>query len=308
MTKYPNRDKQTAILRRTQQKRKQEKREQVFQAIQELQATAKPLTFPNIAKVAGCSVSYLYKWPEITTYIHDLQHKGNQTLGKIEEEHDPGPHSLKTLHQVAKQRIQSLEDENKKLKHQNQQLRGHVAEIFELREECQKLRNQLQELAHSQVSDTNVSHTQNNHKTAVGQNIAIPQDIVEAIKALGISVGNRLQQEISKHSPETVKVAIEAFQQYRSQTTVERPGACLLTMIRDEAEPNIPQKPRRGEQDEFDDWYCEAIAIGFCLDIPQNYLPTQSGQIMVKVVTSKQPGYELIPWKDAQTLMKKPIS
>jgi len=57
---------------------------------------------------------------------------------------------------------------------------------------------------------------------------------------------------------------------------------CLLQMIRDEAEPNVPLEAP--EMDEFDRWYTEAIVQGFCLDIPRRYLSTMGTQPLVKVM------------------------
>lgn len=85
------------------------------------------------------------KWTELTTYIHDLQNQKNQQLNCIEPD-IARPHSLKTLHEVCKQRIRELEAENKELKRQNDLLRGHVAYVFELKSECSRLRAQLQQL------------------------------------------------------------------------------------------------------------------------------------------------------------------
>ncbi len=148
-----NREKQAEVLRRTQAKRKEQKKEQVLKAIQEIQKHSKPLTFKNIATVAGCSVSYLYKWDDIKAYIHELQQKKETTLNSLEEpEGKDRPHSLKTLHQVAKDKIRKLEEEIKELKRQNEVLRGHVAEIYEIRDENERLRTQLRELTSSNSS------------------------------------------------------------------------------------------------------------------------------------------------------------
>lgn len=92
-----NREKQAEVLRRTQAKRKEQKKEQVLKAIFEIQKQKKPLTFKNIAIVAGCSVSYLYKWDEIKAYIHELQNSKQTTINPIEENSKYQPHSLKTL-------------------------------------------------------------------------------------------------------------------------------------------------------------------------------------------------------------------
>ncbi len=142
-----NREKQAEVLRRTQAKRKEQKKEQVLKAIQELLKQKKPLTFKNIATVSGCSISYLYKWDDIKAYIHELQNQKATTLNFLEKpEGQDRPHSLKTLHQVAKNKIRRLEGEISELKRQNEILRGHVAEIYEIRDENERFRSQLREL------------------------------------------------------------------------------------------------------------------------------------------------------------------
>jgi AraC-like DNA-binding protein len=241
MDKKHHREKQAAVLRRTQAQRKEQKKEQVLKAIQQLQEIKEPLTFSNIAKVAGCSVSYLYKWSEITTYIHDLQNQEEKKLHSLEEK-PPQPHSLKTLHEVSKQRIQELNAEIKELKRQNEQLRGHVVEIFELREECDRLRIQLRELALPKPS-TNIVPLQLAPKnTSNTRTDEVPQEIVQLIEEMGINLGLKLKQEIVCHDSDKVKLSIQAFKQYRRKTTIENPGGCLLSMIRDEAKPNIFEK------------------------------------------------------------------
>ncbi len=72
------------ILRRTQAKRKEQKKEQVLKAIAEIRQQKKPLTFRNISTVAGCSISYLYKWDEIKAYIHELQHQKQTTINSVQ--------------------------------------------------------------------------------------------------------------------------------------------------------------------------------------------------------------------------------
>ncbi|MEH2390936.1 MAG: hypothetical protein V7K21_04430 [Nostoc sp.] len=59
---------------------------------------------------------------------------------------------------------------------------------------------------------------------------------------MGVKVNSKLKQEIANREYHKVKLSIEAFHKYCSKTDVENPVACLLTMIRDEAKPNIPEK------------------------------------------------------------------
>jgi myosin heavy subunit len=304
MPKNLDRTQQTAVLQRAQEKRKQEKREKVFKAIQEIQKAGGILDFPSIAKHAGCSVSYLYKWPEIKAYIHGLQEHEPQQI--YDEETKTKPNSLKSLQEILKQRIRELQKENQELKRQNEQLRGHVVEIFELRDECKRLQTRVQELTAPPASPKVLPLRASNSLSSQQNQGNIPKDIIESINSMGINLGVRLQQEICRHTPEKVMLAIEAFQQYRNQTTVSSPGACLLTMIRDEAEPNVLQKAVSTKEEEFDCWYNNAVKNGFCLDIPKNHLGSQGGELVVKVKTDNTTvGYEPMPWKKAQRLLEK---
>jgi Family of unknown function (DUF6262) len=239
-----NREKQSDVLRRTQAQRKEQKKEQVLKAIQEIITQNNPRTFANIAKVAGCSISYLYKWDEITAYIHEIQQQQETQLHPIEEG-EPKPHGLKTLHEVAKQRISKLEAEIKELKVQNEKLRGHVTEIYELRDECDRLRTQYRALTNPIPSDNvvpirSLSQKSTEHPSSpiLDSDSPSESEIFELIDSIGIKLNSKLKQEITHHDLNTVKLSIEAFQQYRSKTAVANPEGCLLTMIRDEAEPN----------------------------------------------------------------------
>ncbi len=243
-----NREKQAEVLRRTQASRKEQKKEQVLKAIAEIQKQKKPLTFKNIATVAGCSISYLYKWDEIKAYIHELQQKKETTLNSLEEpEGKDRPHSLKTLHQVAKDKIRKLEGEIKELKRQNEVLRGHVAEIYEIRDENERLRTQLRELTNPNPSSKVVSITTpiKEKKTTSSPTITknkTEESVIDSIKALGVKVSKKLRAEIVSREIEKVKLSIAAFEQYRDNHDVKSQEACLLSMIQDEAEPNTESK------------------------------------------------------------------
>lgn len=248
MTKKHSREKQAEVLRRTQAKRKEQKKEQVLKAISEIQKQKKSLTFKNIATVAGCSISYLYKWDEIKAYIHELQQQNQTTLNPIEEENKERPHSLKTLHEVAKQRIRDLEATIKDLKHQNEKLRGHVAEIYELRDENERLRTQLRELI-SPVSSSKViplKEASGKRKTlsSLSEVNDSADSIIKSIKDMRVKIGKELKEEITSREPERVRLSIEAFKQYKDSNDIKSQEACLLSMIRKQAEPNTESKSK----------------------------------------------------------------
>ena len=247
MAKKHSREKQAEVLRRTQAQRKEQKKEQVLKAISQIQKQKKPLTFKNIATVAGCSISYLYKWDEIKAYIHSLQQQKQTTINPIEEDNKERPHSLKTLHEVAKQRIRDLSATIKDLKHQNEKLRGHVTEIYELRDENERLRTQLRELM-SPVLSSKVIPIQASGKKLVSSSPSEEKDstdsIIELIRTMGIKLGSKLKSEITSREPEQIRQSIEAFKQYRDSHNVKSQEACLLSMIREEAEPNTKSPPK----------------------------------------------------------------
>jgi len=301
-----NLEKQKAVLLKAQESRKEQTQQKVLEAVQRLQAEGKTITFPDIAKVAGVSVSYLYKWDNIKDYIQSLRDESNQQLHDIPSKNeDPRPYGLKTLHETARKRIQELEIGMKELKRQNELYRGHVAEIYELREENERLRTQLRELTSPKTTGKVVplQPISTPSSVSVGD---ISTDITQMIQAMGIKLGIRLQREIKQHTSERVISAIKAFQQYRGKTVVENPGACLLTMIRDEAEPSVSQKPISPQEDEFDSWYAEAVRNGFCIDIPKNLLGDQEGEVLVKIRAEGTPGgYQPMKWREAQSRMKQ---
>jgi hypothetical protein len=296
-----NREKQTETLRQAQQQRKEQKRQQVFEAVRTLQQQGKTITFTAVARVAQVSISYLYKWPEVKDFIQSLREEQSHQLAPLPQEAEPGPYSLKTLHEVARKRIKELEAELQELKRQNELYRGHVAEIFELRDEVERLRELLRQFTEPRPTSKVVA------LQAVAPSTAsdIDPDIVQKLETLGVKLGVRLQREIKQHNPEKVMLAIAAFEQYRSQHVVENPAGCLLQMIRDGAEPNVPLEAPVPEMDEFDRWYAEAIAQGFCLDIPRRYLSTMGTEPLVKVVDkSRSEGYQVMPWREAREYQK----
>lgn len=251
-----NREKQTAILRKAQEKRKHQKREQVFRAIEEIQKNGQPLTFPAIAQVAGCSVSYLYKWTELTEYIHDLQRKKIETLNPIEEP-SPSPHSLKTLHEASRQKIRDLNQEKEELKRQNEVLRGHVVEVYELREECERLRKLVRKYEQG-INQSKVvplySPAEKPNSEPVPPSEREKRSIEAELKAVGINLNQTLKKTINSASEETVLNAIEAYKEALVTGKIERPGGWLKKAIEEGWKPNDAVQAK-SEMETFKEWF-----------------------------------------------------
>jgi len=80
----------------------------------------------------------------------------------------------------------------------------------------------------------------------------------------------------------------------------------LLRAIQEEWELNIAQEAATPEEREFDEWYAEAIRLGFVLDLPKNYLGEVGGEVQVKVRDSNAPGgYINVGWREAKVNMER---
>ena len=142
------------------------------------------------------------------------------------------------------------------MKQQNEKLRGHVVEIYELRDECERLRKQLRELMNTQIAPSKVipiptSLKEKEVSVSNTETEESPEKLINLIKELGLKVGAKLKEEIKERDPQQVKLAIEAFQQYRNHHTITSQEACLLSMIRSLAQPNtsneIVEQPCQGK-------------------------------------------------------------
>lgn len=99
-----------------------------------------------MARLAGVAVSYLYKWDDLKDYIQTLRDESCKPQLLPDEVPRDQPYSVKTLLEVARKRIRKLEAEIQELRRQNELYRGHVAEIYKLRDEVARLQEQLQQL------------------------------------------------------------------------------------------------------------------------------------------------------------------
>lgn len=92
-----------------------------------------------------------------------------------------------------------------------------------------------------------------------------------------------LSQVIRSHNEEIVLLAIKAFKQYREAHEIKSPTGCLRRAIEENWVPNQALTPSTPEQEEFDQFYENAVAKGFLVDIPKNHLATQGGSLVVKI-------------------------
>ncbi len=112
------------------QRRKEQKRKGVEDAITTLLREQKPINFNTVAKAASVSKAYLYSQPDLRERIdalrqQELAHRLRQPAVRFPGKTDAG----KDLVILAKERrIKELEEENRKLK---QQLKGALGKVYD---------------------------------------------------------------------------------------------------------------------------------------------------------------------------------
>jgi len=86
------------------------------------------------------------------------------------------------------------------IKRQNELYRGHVAEVFELRDEVERLRELLRQFTEPRPNSKVVPLQAAASCTASD----IDPKIVQKLETLGVKLGVRLQREIKQRKPEKV--------------------------------------------------------------------------------------------------------
>jgi hypothetical protein len=128
-------------------------------------------------------------------------------------------------------------------------------------------------------------------------------DVVqEELKSLRIWSNESLNRLIRQHDEETVLLAIQALKQYKETHEIQSLAGCLRRAIESGWVPSEASTPSTPEQDEFDQFYVDAVACGFLLDVPKNHLPVQGGEFVVKIHrASVGCPWTPMPWRQAKT-------
>lgn len=171
------REKQIAALSAAQEQRKQDCLKQTENAIAKLVQKNEQLSFGAIAILAGVSVSYLYKYPEIKERIQQLQKQQIEGVNKPSKSQTASEKSKQIIINQLRDRIKTLEYEKKQLSLQNEKMTGQLyemgrtqdlfehlkAETLRLREENKQLRTDL-EATRKQLTECQQSLITSNSK------------------------------------------------------------------------------------------------------------------------------------------------
>jgi len=105
-------------------KRKEETRKKALDAIRMLQIEDEPVNFNSVHNRSGVSKNYLYNEPEIRKSIEECREQEKSNSTARQSKYNKTSQSKDVIIQVKEKRIAKLEEENRKLKHELEVLRG----------------------------------------------------------------------------------------------------------------------------------------------------------------------------------------
>ena len=240
-------------LKKTQEQRKQDSKNRVYQAIERLQKLNAKINFHTIAREAQVSVSYLYKYPELKQHIGELRSKQNSL--PVSPVAKPNSTSHGKVVTRLQERIKKLEAENKELKRKCEALAGQVYRVHHLESQVERLQEQNEDLK-DKLGEQEIAKKvtpigiRRFASEAVGLPLAIDtkrktksvisESIQSELDELGISLNPTLSKTIKAATENTVLAAIEALKDQSSKQDIPNPGGWLNKAINEgwtKAEP-----------------------------------------------------------------------
>lgn len=300
MKKEDTKETRIETLKKTQEFRKQDSLERVYKAIERLQKIGAKINFHTVAKEANLSVSYLYKYPELKQQVAGL--RSQQSSMPLSPVAKPASSSHAKVISRLKDRIHQVEGQNQELRRMNEALAGQAYRVHHLQAQVERQQQTIEDLqvrlkeAHVHISVAKVT------PIAQAKSCQVSEVIQEELKSLRIRSTESLNRFVRSYDEETVLLAIKAFKQYKEIHEIQSPAGCLRRAIEEGWVPNESSVLSTPEQNEFDQFYADAVAKGFLLDIPKNHLSMQQGEFVVKV---NRPSVNLpwtpMPWHQAKT-------
>ena len=306
-------EKRIAVLIATQEQRKQECLDRTEKAIVKLSQTNKKLSFANIAREAGVSVSYLYKYPEIKERVQHLRKQQKQAAKPVQPQLRSDKSSQVIIGQL-RDRIKNLEWEKKELKKQNEALTGQLysmgrtqdlisrlnAENSSIKTENKQLRSELESIQ-KQLNDCQQRLVTSNPKIASldqKRNQLTTNEISNELKAkfdeVGIRLNKTLIELITLASESQIINALSVVKEALAVGKVRSIAGLFRKALEEAWEPNESDEQRKINemQEDFSKWFKLAKTQG----IVQASQATKDGIIVLESTGE---------WTDLKTMLEK---
>jgi hypothetical protein len=256
MPKEDGKDIRIAALKNAAVAKQQRAADGLDKAINKLIKSNEPMSFANVAREAGVSISYLYKYPEVKARVLELRQQ-QQQVGKPNKLQTASDASKAVIINELRERIKKLESDLTGLRKANEGMAGRLYQLHDMQVMVERLKAENEELK-KQVSEQVKTPEEIDSSSMAGSNVtSISQrsklSVSDAIKAeleqLNIPLNSTLTKRIKAATEERVLAAITALKDQLTKGEVTNPGGWLATAIQDGwkvAEPISPsQSPQR---------------------------------------------------------------
>jgi hypothetical protein len=240
MSKEDGKALRIAALKAAAVAKQQRAAENLDKAINQLVKNNEPMSFANVARSAGVSISYLYKYPEVKARVLELRNQQQQAR-KLRQPQTTSDASKIVIINELRDKVKKLETEITKLRKVNEGMAGRLYQLQDLQVMVERLTVENEELK-SQItgqvkipeqtgslleSAHNITSISQRHKSAIS-------DVIKAeLAQLNIPLNSTLTKRIKAATEERVLAAITALKDQLTRAEVTNPGGWLATAIQD---------------------------------------------------------------------------
>lgn len=239
MSKEDGKALRIAALKAAAVAKQQRAAENLDKAINKLVKNNEPMSFANVAREAGVSISYLYKYPEVKSRVLELRNQ--QQAGKPHQSPTASDASKIVIINELRDKVKKLEAEITKLRKVNEGMAGRLYQLQDMQVMVERLTVENEELK-TQVtgqikipgetgsllgSAHNITSISQRQKSSVS-------DVIKAeLAQLNIPLNSTLTKRIKAATEERVLAAITALKDQLTRAEVTNPGGWLATAVQD---------------------------------------------------------------------------
>jgi hypothetical protein len=214
--------------------------ENLDKAINQLVKNNEPMSFANVAREAGVSISYLYKYPEVKVRVLELRNQ-QQQAGKPHQPQTASDASKTIIINELRERVKKLEAEITKLRKVNEGMAGRLYQLQDLQVMVERLTVENEELKTPVTGQIEIPEqtgtllTSTHNITSISQrHKSVISDVIKAeLAQLNIPLNSTLTKRIKAATEERVLAAITALKDQLTRAEVTNPGGWLATAIQD---------------------------------------------------------------------------
>ncbi len=270
------------------QQRKEECLDTTEKAIAKLLKTNERISFGSVARVAGVSISYLYKYPEIKERIQNLREQQKKGVQKPTKPQTASEKSKQVIIDQLRNRIKTLEWERKEQEKKIQSMTGKLYEMGrkmdlldqlkeqtsriseenkQLRVELESTRNELNDCQQRLITSNPKITSLDKRRSQQQSNDDISDELKASLSEVGIKLNKTLTQLI-KSAPETQVVsALSVVKEALASGDVRSKAGLFRKALEEAWEPNEADSERKANTDCrcFSEWYDLASNYGIVM-------------------------------------------